>query len=387
MRFNSPPAITARIRGVRHTGLAVALRERWFAGVTRNGVALVAIGCLVYPMSIAVSMAIGGDDWLAYLVSRSGTSFVIIGLAMLAVVATINRVSPASRWRYAALAAAVVAGTATGAAIVGLVEGRGWAGWRAMTAESGGIGWWLYQSLLFYGARSALFATVYVFFRLREVHEIATRAAELDRARSEQQMQEARLQLLQAQIEPHFLFNTLATVRRLYQTDAAAAEAMLANLMRYLAVALPEMRAASSTLGREAALAESYLEIQRMRMGRRLEFEIDIPQALREAAMPPMMLLTLVENAIKHGIAPVPEGGSVRVSAAASDGELRLQVADSGQGFTKSSGGGTGLANIRARLAGLYGRAAQFALTQNLPRGVIATIRLPIAAGLVRGAS
>src|SRR5262249_29175260 len=156
--------------------------------------------------------------------------------------------------------------------------------------------------------------------------------AELDRARFAQQLDEARLQVLQAQIEPHFLFNTLANVRRLYQTEPVAAESMLQNLMRYLAVALPQMRAVASTLGREAALTEAYLNIHRTRMGRRLTFEIEIPESLLHAPVPPMMLLTLAENAIKHGLNPLPEGGFVRISANADDGRLRLQVADSGQG-------------------------------------------------------
>jgi len=203
--------------------------------------------------------------------------------------------------------------------------------------------------------------------------------ADLDRARFIQQMDEAHLRMLQAQIEPHFLFNTLANVRRLYQTSPADASKMLDNLMRYFEVALPQMRAADSTLGREAALTESYLEIQRIRMGRRLEFGIDIPDRLRDATLPPMMLLTLAENAIKHGLAPLREGGSLTISAATNGDELHVRVADSGRGFTQSSGGGTGLANIRARLAGMYGAAGQLNLALNTPRGVIATLALPLS--------
>ncbi len=238
-----------------------------------------------------------------------------------------------------------------------------------------------------YAVLGLLIAAVFAFFRIREESEAARHRAELDRARLAQQMDEARLQMLQAQIEPHFLFNTLANVRRLYQTDAAAAESMLKNLMGYLAVALPQMRAVDSTLGREAALTESYLAIQRIRMGRRLTFDFDIPESLREAPMPPMMLLTLTENAIKHGLNPLPEGGFVRVSARVAGGQLRLQVADSGQGFTKSSGGGMGLANTRARLAAMYGPAAQLSLGLNRPRGVIATISLPYATAVPAAAA
>jgi hypothetical protein len=200
-----------------------------------------------------------------------------------------------------------------------------------------------------------------------------------------QRSEEARLRMLQAQIEPHFLFNTLANVRRLYQTAPANAATMLDNLMRYFEVSLPQMRAADSTLGREAALTESYLEIQRIRMDRRLEFAIDIPEPLRESRLPPMMLVTLAENAIKHGLAPLPEGGLVSVSATAKGKELQVRVADSGQGFTQSSGGGTGLANIRARLAGLYGAAGRLTLAMNTPRGVIATIAIPLSAAPLAG--
>jgi sensor histidine kinase YesM len=153
---------------------------------------------------------------------------------------------------------------------------------------------------------------------------------------------------------------------------------MIDNLMRYLGVALPQMRSGGTTLGREAALAEAYLGIQKLRMGRRLAYAIDIPPALHDVPMPPMMLLTLVENAIKHGLAPLPEGGFIRVGAAVEHDELRLQVSDSGRGFAQTSGAGTGIANIRARLDALHGRAARLDLGLNQPRGVTATLTLPL---------
>jgi LytS/YehU family sensor histidine kinase len=213
----------------------------------------------------------------------------------------------------------------------------------------------------------------------------AANAAKLDRARLDRQMEEARLQVLQAQIEPHFPFNTLATVRRLYQTEPAAAVAMLDNLMRYFAVPLPQMRATESTLVREASLAEAYLNIQRIRMGRRLAFAIEIPDSLRDAQFPPVMLLTLVENAIKHGISPLPEGGFIRISAQIAETSLQVQVADSGQGFAKTSGAGTGLANTRARLTAMYGPRARLSLGLNRPRGVTATLSLPYATSAATG--
>lgn len=346
----------------------------WFDGVTRNGVMLIAIACLANTLRRFSGM--GVPDLLpatVYFVK----DFVCVGVTILAAVATLNRVPAAPRWRYPALALAIVSSCIALVVLANLIQRGGWSSLRESFAENGGFGWWLYSVLLAYGVFAMLAAVVFVFYRLREEHEAATREAELDRARSEHQMDEARLQTLQAQIEPHFLFNTLANVRRLYQTAPVAADEMLGNLTRYLAIALPQMRATTSTLGREAGLTEAYLRIQQMRMGPRLGIELDIPPLLAGAPMPPMMLVTLAENAIKHGVGPLPEGGRVQVSARLHDGELCLQVSDTGQGFTRTSGGGTGLANIRARLAGLYGNAARFTLAHNKPRGVIATIAVP----------
>jgi signal transduction histidine kinase len=209
----------------------------------------------------------------------------------------------------------------------------------------------------------------------------ATQRAENDRAAFEREMAEARLQVLQAQIEPHFLFNTLANVRRLYDKEHAAGARMLENLMRYLAVALPRMRENTSTLARDAELVEAFLRIQQIRMGRRLVFHIDLPAQLRASPVPPMMLLTLVENAIKHGLNPSPGGGLIRIVARDGGGRLILSVADTGVGFAPGSGVGTGLANIRARLGAQFGDRGSLALENNALGGVTATIALPLAAG------
>jgi signal transduction histidine kinase len=203
----------------------------------------------------------------------------------------------------------------------------------------------------------------------------ATRRAETEQL--ERSLIEARMEALQAQIEPHFLFNTLAHVRRLYQFDRAAGARMLRNLKAYLAIALPDMRRTESTLAREIAHVTAYLEIQQIRMGHRLAFAIDVPPALRGARMPPLMLLTLVENAIKHGLSPSPQGGRIDVRASLDDGRLRVAIADTGVGFLKSEGGGTGLANIRARLAAQYGNVSSFALARNEPQGIVAILFVP----------
>jgi Histidine kinase len=235
------------------------------------------------------------------------------------------------------------------------------------------------------GVRFLLLGTLLVVvgeFHRRELQSVdAMHAAEADRSALEHETLQARLKTLEAQIEPHFLFNILANVRRLYETDAAAGEAMLERMMRYLQIALPSMREEHATLDREAQLIEAYLELQQVRMGRRLAFRIDIAPPLRHLEVPPMMLLTLVENAIKHGLAPQREGGRIDVGARLVGAELHLEVADTGRGFGGgTSGGGTGLANIRARLAAMFGQRAGLTLQAQAPRGLLACIHMPAAA-------
>lgn len=193
------------------------------------------------------------------------------------------------------------------------------------------------------------------------------------------QLAEAQLKMMQAQVEPHFLFNTLASVDYLIETDPARASRMQKNLIQYLRAALPQMRAGSSRLEREIAQCRSYLEILKVRMEERLQFSINVPQGLLSANFPPMMLLTLVENAIKHGLEPKAEGGSLALSASIADANLRVAVADSGMGFGQSprSGTGVGLANVRERLRALYGPAASLVVEANADGGTIATIVLP----------
>jgi sensor histidine kinase YesM len=202
--------------------------------------------------------------------------------------------------------------------------------------------------------------------------------AQLARIGLERELASARTQLLQAQVEPHFIFNALANVRRLMRTDAPAARTLLTDLLRYLGEALPRLRDEHSTLGREGELVRAYLAVHQVRMGARLRFEVDMPDALAAQPIPPMLLLTLVENALKHGLQPLVEGGSVQVSARAVDGgRVEVIVADSGRGMGSNSGGGTGLANVRARLKSMYGADASLALAVNEPRGVVATVTLP----------
>ena len=188
---------------------------------------------------------------------------------------------------------------------------------------------------------------------------------------------EARLQALQAQVEPHFLFNTLAHVKWLYQRDAARGRHMLDRLVDYLAAALPRVRQSDTTLGQELELARAYLDLQQIRIGGRLGFSIEVPDDMTSLRFPPLMLLTLVENAIKHGIAPLSEGGSIRITAGADRERLRIEVRDTGAGLQQAAGSGMGLANVRARLAALFGAGARLVIEPNAPRGVVAAIEIP----------
>jgi LytS/YehU family sensor histidine kinase len=152
---------------------------------------------------------------------------------------------------------------------------------------------------------------------------------------------------------------------------------MLEHLSRYLGAMLPRMRKTDSTLGHELALALAYLSVQKIRMGTRLSIRTDVPDTLASLSFPPMMLVTLVENAIRHGLTPLPDGGDVRIHAHVTDGKLRVQVIDTGAGLSESSGPGVGLANVRTRLSTLYGGKARFLLAQNPHGGVTATIEVP----------
>jgi LytS/YehU family sensor histidine kinase len=222
----------------------------------------------------------------------------------------------------------------------------------------------------------------------------AARAREMVMAQAalRAQTELAQMQLLEAQIEPHFLFNTIANLRRTWAVDPALGLRMHDNLLHYLRAALPQMRAAVGTLGEEAGLVRAYLELFSLRMGARLAFAIDVPEALAAHAFPRMMLITLVENAIKHGLVPSDTGGTVRVDARAEGRHLTVSVTDDGVGFGAADTGGTGvgLANIRARLATQYAGEARLAVESgglvSAPRGVRVSIRIPLAAAPTQGA-
>ncbi len=209
--------------------------------------------------------------------------------------------------------------------------------------------------------------------------QVANAAAE--RESMQRQLSEAKMQMMQAQVEPHFLFNTLASVEHLIETDPPRASAMQRSLIKYLRAVLPQMREnkLTSTLGSESDMVAAYLALLKMRMEERLTVDFDVPEGLRTAAFPPMMLQSMVENAIKHGLEGKPEGGYLKVRAEVAHSKLRVTVTDNGLGFgaKPSTGTGLGLTNIRERLKLLHGDQASLKIEPNQPTGVIAIIEVP----------
>jgi chemotaxis protein histidine kinase CheA len=205
--------------------------------------------------------------------------------------------------------------------------------------------------------------------------------AAAEHANLQREVSEAKMQMIQAQVEPHFLFNTLASVDYLIETDPPRASAMQKRLIQYLRAVLPQMRETSTvtTLGREVDIVRAYLDLLKMRMEERLSVDLQVPEGLRSAAFPPMMLQSLVENAIKHGLERKAEGGYLRIKAEVADNKLRVSVTDDGLGFGAfpSDGTGLGLQSIRDRLKLLHGAAAQLEIAPNSPSGVCSTIEVP----------
>ena len=211
----------------------------------------------------------------------------------------------------------------------------------------------------------------------------ATETAEAESLR--RQVLEARMAMMQAQVEPHFLFNTLASIDHLIEFDPKRASQMQRNLISLLRASMPSMRSTDSglrPLDLELAVVRPYLEILKVRMEERLTTEIDVPDGLLSAEFPPMMIQTLVENSIKHGLEPKAEGGHLSVKAEIRHGKLAVTVADTGLGFEAAAQGsthgtGVGLANIRERLALLYGSKASLTIANNPVGGTIVTITVP----------
>ncbi|HEX6721114.1 MAG TPA: sensor histidine kinase [Burkholderiaceae bacterium] len=239
------------------------------------------------------------------------------------------------------------------------------------------------EELAFFWILASLIVKV-TYRRQIQAEAQAAQATETAEAESlKRQVVEARMAAMQAQVEPHFLFNTLASIDHLIETDPARASTMQKNLIALLRASMPTLREAGNggprDLKRELAVIRPYLEILKVRMEDRLHTEIDVPEGLQSAEFPSMMIQTLVENAIKHGLEPKPEGGSLSVRAEVQHGKLAVTVADTGVGFGKAAtaGTGVGLANIRERLQLLYGNKATLNVREPAGGGTAVTVTVP----------
>lgn len=220
--------------------------------------------------------------------------------------------------------------------------------------------------------------TLFAYGRERALRsEQALDAARLRQLGADKARVEAELRMLQAQVEPHFLFNTLAIVRGQIGKDPQSGKQLLDHLIEYLRASLSHSRSERATLGEELELLEHYLNIMQIRMGERLAFSIEAPEYLRGVPLPPMLLQPLVENAIRHGLEPKTGAGQLRIEVTGTSEGILVQVSDDGVGFSSDTTPGNGLANIRARLQALYEGRAQLAIEDNEQGGVTATLRLP----------
>lgn len=213
-------------------------------------------------------------------------------------------------------------------------------------------------------------------FRLRASEEVIQQER-INRLFSEKQALEANLKLLQAQVEPHFLFNTLSNVLSLIDTDPTKGKSMLVDLIHYLRTSLSRTLPVATTLDQEMNIIKAYLNIQKIRMGERLRFSIELPDGLREHPFPPMLLQPLVENAVKHGLEPAIEGGEITIKVMEENGLIRIEVQDTGNGFSSYDTAGVGITNVRERIRLLYGDKGRFILEANDPHGVKAIIEVP----------
>ena len=301
----------------------------------------------------------------------------VVGFSLLALLYPAMNLAMSPLWRTVSVAGALVLGAVLGTVLVVLVKGRDLG---VMFSDSHHLSSFGLTAII--GFTAGTMAVAWMATRARIARaEAELMRSEADRQRLARKHAEAELKVIRAQIEPHFLFNTLANLSFLIKDNPDQALAMLENLIDYLQAAVPRIRGESSTLRNELAMASAYVSILQIRMGERLQAVFDVPPDLLPIPFPPMMLITLIENAIKHGLNELAEGGMVTVRALQRENTLILSVADTGVGLSPSGShlrDGIGLGNIRERLASMYGERARLALAPNLPRGTVATIEIPL---------
>lgn len=334
--------------------------------------------------TVALLYTLGFNTVIAILITLVGfgKGFVVnlimsqcIGCAICSCVLLIHRnLHPHGHWgRLATLALALVAGGLIGTFIGAVFSGIPP---RYFLQEYG----LLIRILIL----SAVFGAVISYFfsargQLSDSRE-KLQEAHILRLSLEKESAETRLRLLQAQVEPHFLFNTLSNVLSPIDTDREKAKTMLNHPSRYLRTSLARSRMPTTTLSQEMEMIRSYIGIFKIRMGDRLQYDIDVPDTLAHVSVPPMLIQPLVENAILHGLEPKVANGKITVEASQNEDMLRVEVTDNGNGLHETNSAGTGLSNIRERLSSLFGNKGRLIIEANPHSGVKAIIEFPHAA-------
>ena len=326
-------------------------------------------------LAVAVALLLNPIFWSSLPLLLGRTLFVAVMLLLAFAAAARWRQRSLPRWVAQALAVAITAPLAT--LLVYLISVNGNVK-EFLGSEARLSGFFIIASVgLFLGVLLALTAL----YRERDAQARAEALRfDLEKNTLERQALDARLATLQAQIEPHFLFNTLANVQALVESGSPRAAAVLQSLIAYLRATLPQLNSVDATLAAEANRVRAYLELMHMRMPDRLSFELTLAPATDALRFPPMALLTLVENAIRHGIDPGCDGGAIEVGARRIDaGSVHAWVADTGVGLADSAGTGAGLANLQARLQAFFGESARLELSEQAPHGVRADMHLNVA--------
>ena len=306
-----------------------------------------------------------------------GAGYCFLIAVRVAEAGTWHRLPPVRRYVAAGLAACVAASLLQ-ILIYLLVPSIGPqpVGWNLALDARQLLGWflWFVANL---GLSGGLALAVYMRFRSARVAREAFNAAAMDRVNASRKVLASRLAAMQAQVEPRFLLGTLAQVEAMYERDPQAGDRMLDGLIAYLRAALPQLRSERSTLKQEVQLAESYLRIMQIRMGSRLELRIDVHPNLDDCNFPPMMLLPLVEDALRNGLEPLPHGGMIVITADVDRDRLRVRVADDGLPRMLCSEDCSAITTLQERLQGLYGSAGRLEVSAHLPQGVVANVEVP----------
>lgn len=331
----------------------------------RRFVAAVLVNVLINTVIAAIITLLGvGRGFAVTFVFSQCIGFSIF-FANLAVLPLYRRASRTGA-QIAIIVSAVITGALAGTALGALANGIPLPAF--LRGHSGYFGQVIVFALLFG------FLISYIFISLSLLSEEKVRRLEL-----EKNAVESELRLLQSQMEPHFLFNTLANIRSLIDADPGKAGAMLDSFAAFIRSSLRTSRDRTVTLQQEMDIVGSYLDLFSVRMGDRLRYRLDVPDSLRDLLLPPLLVQPLVENAVKHGLEPSVRGGEIAVSAGREGDVVRIVVADSGVGINEAStGNGIGLDNIRKRLQLAFGEKGRLTLEANQPSGVKAVIELPV---------